>query len=320
MLVNLFYLNDYGYDPLTYFGWVAVGVVYLIPVWALVVQWLLYVRRRYRSIGQTRTRMIVTFAGYFLITSLIDQSGMAAKPLTTWSYGVNMLVGFGSTLVVGIIYEIMYYLHLYRLAVAESQAVQQASLQSQFDGLKRQVNPHFLFNSLNSLSALISEDRAEAADFLDELASVYRYLLQADKQFLVPLKTEIGFIQSFLYVLKTRYGAALNYQIRAEDGLLDWLLPPLTLQTLIENAIRHNIIEAKRPLSIHLDTYDDALVVTNSIQRKTRLLDTQPGGLGRLVTRYKTLHLPPPLITDDGHVFSVRLPLLSKRAEQVMIS
>ncbi|RYC67269.1 sensor histidine kinase [Spirosoma sordidisoli] len=327
MLVNLFYLRDYQYNLVTYFSWVAVGVVYLIPVWALVVQWLMFVRRRYHRIRQTHRRIVVTFIGYVLITlvsqllftTAIDHSGLAAKPLTIRSYVVNVLVGFFATVLVGAIYEIIYYLRLYRLAVAESQAVQQASLQSQLDSLRSQVNPHFLFNSLNALSALISEDRTRANDFLDELATVYRYLLQTEKQQLVPLKTELTFIRSFLYLFKTRYGAAFTYRIDVDDALLDRLLPPLTLQTLVENATRHNIIEAAKPLCIRIYTQDNALLVSNTLQRRTRLLDTQPGGLDRLISRYLVLHLPPPQIVDDGSLFSVRLPLVAKSVESAVL-
>lgn len=320
LLANLVYLDRYNFSLGTYLAWTLVGILYLVTIWSLSVRWLLFVRKRHTRIEQTRQRMIYTFTGYLAITItsqvvflyLLSLSGLVPTPVTLKSYTINTLISFAVTVIIGTVYEINYYLHLYRLAVAESEAVQQASLKTQFDTLKTQVNPHFLFNSLNSLSALIQEDQTQAGLFLDELATVYRYLLQTHQQKVVPLKTELTFIRSFLYLLKTRFGPAFVYDINVKDSQLDQLLPPLTLQLLIEGAIKHNVIEATQPLRITVATEGETLVVTNTIQRKNRLLDTQPGGLSDLTTRFRVLKMPLPIITDDSEFFTVRLPLAKK--------
>ncbi len=326
ILANLFYLDRYNYNLATYLAWVVAGIFYLSPVWSLSIRWLLFVRKRHNGIDQTRQRVFYTFAGYFATTTisqaiflyLLNASGLAPTPITLHSYVVNALISFGFTVIIGTIYEIIYYLYLYRLAVAESEAVQQASLKTQFDTLKTQVNPHFLFNSLNSLSALIQEDQTQAGLFLDELATVYRYLLQTHEQKLVPLKTELTFIQSFLYLLKTRFGSAFVYDIDVHTNQLDRLLPPLTLQILIESAIKHNIIEAAQPLRVTIVTEGDSLIVSNTIQRKNRLLETQPGGLSDLTTRFQMLKMPLPVFLDDSEFFTVRLPLGKKSEEHLV--
>ena len=326
-LANLFYLDRYNYSLETYLAWTIAGILYLLPVWSLSVRWLLFIRKRHTGIDQTRQRVFYTFSGYLAITTisqavflyLLDALGLAPTPITLHSYVINALISFGFTVIIGTIYEIIYYLQLYRLAVSESEAVQQASLRTQFDTLKTQVNPHFLFNSLNSLSALIQEDQAQAGLFLDELATVYRYLLQTHEQKLVSLRTELTFIRSFLYLLKTRFGSAFVYDIDVHDNQLERLLPPLTLQVLIESAIKHNIIEVARPLRITIVSEGETLIVTNTIQRKNRLLETQPGGLSDLTTRFQMLKMPPPVFLDDSEFFTVRLPLGKKNEEHLVV-
>ena len=324
-----FYLEEYGYDwrllAMT-FSW---GIVSTTSAWFLLYWWVMQVRKRYTLKSQTTKRILLTFGGYSLLTILlqvaetwglsqIDLTGLMSPPEFPRVYIIHITMALTFVIIVGGYYEITYYLQLYRLAVAEAEAVQKASLQSQFDSLKNQVNPHFLFNSLNSLSALIWEDREKAGEFLDELATVYRYLLQTNQHRLVPLKTELDFIRSFLFLLKTRYGASLDYQLYINEESSERWLPPRTLQTLVENAIRHNVISTTEPLHIIIEADANYLSVTNSIQRKTRQIQTQPGGLNNLTAIYESLELPIPSITDDGQLFQVQLSLL-KNAGNVLV-
>ncbi|WP_206512956.1 sensor histidine kinase [Larkinella soli] len=324
MLGNLLYLQEYNYNPVWYFSWVIFGIAYMTGVWELSLRWVHFTRNRFPDNRQSLLRIIITFAGYFTLTILCqilfvfltDATGVALVPVTRKVYVSYILVGIICSLLLGTIYEIIFYLQQYRQAIAEAEAVQKAGIQSQFDSLKNQVNPHFLFNSLNSLSALISEDRARANQFLDELSTVYRYLLQSGERRLVTVQTEIDFIHSFFYLLKARYGAAIELKIAIDVQLLDAWLPPFSLQTLVENAIRHNIILAEKPLVITIHTtQDSALAVKNNIQRKNLQVNKQPGGLGHLTERFTLLRLPRPLITDDGREFVVRLPLIVKGAD-----
>ncbi|GAB3543978.1 sensor histidine kinase [Spirosoma fluminis] len=326
----LFYLEEYGYDwrllAMT-FSW---GMVSTTSAWFLLYWWVMQVRKQYTLKSQTSKRILLTFGGYSLLTvmlqaletwalSQIDPTGLIAPPEFPRVYIIHGSMALTFVIIVGGYYEITYYLHLYRLAVAEAEAVQKASLQSQFDSLKNQVNPHFLFNSLNSLSALIWEDREKAGEFLDELATVYRYLLQTNQHRLVPLTTELDFIRSFFFLLKTRYGVSLDWQICISDEATERWLPPLTLQTLVENAIRHNVICASEPLQISIEADKDYLSVKNSIQRKTRHIQTQPGGLNNLTALYASLSLPLPRIIDDGRVFQVKLELPKSAGNMVAL-
>lgn len=329
LLANLLYLKDDHYNPVLYAGWVFIGMAYVTLAWEGSVSWVHYVRRHFPDARHSLRRIVVTFTGYFLLAVVCQSlfvfltglSGLAIIPITAHVYQAYIGIGIFCSLVLGITYEIIYYLHQYRQAVAEAEAIQKARIQGQFESLKSQVNPHFLFNSLNSLSALIAEDKQQANRFLEELSSVYRYLLQSNERKLVPLQTEIRFIQSFFYLLKARYGPAIELHTAIDPALLDCYLPPFSLQMLIENAIRHNVILADRPLVITLlaDAQQQAapirLQVSNNIQRKAIQVKKQPGGLTQLTERFMLLRLPRPVIDDDGCQFSVHVPLITKDAD-----
>ena len=326
---NLIYLQDHQYDPVLYAGWVFIGMAYVTLAWEGSVAWVHYVRRFFPDARQTFRRIAITFAGYFtlavicqsLFVFLTELSGMAILPITAHVYQAYIGIGIFCSLVLGTTYEIIYYLQQYRRAVAEAEAVQKSRIQGQFDSLKSQVNPHFLFNSLNSLSALISEDKQQANQFLEELSNVYRYLLQSNDRKMVTLQTEINFIHSFFYLLKARYGPAIELHSQIDACLMDCYIPPFSLQILIENAIRHNVILADRPLVITfradlaISGETVSLQVSNNIQRKNRQITKLPGGLRSLTERFMLLRLPRPVITDDGQQFSVRVPLVVKGAD-----
>lgn len=321
-----FYVTEYGFDwrlVAMAFGW---GVVSTAVAWELLRWWVFRVRSRYRHKAQTNRRILLTFGGYFIAIigmqpletwalSKLDMTGLIATPEFPRVYLTHIVMALSFVVIVGGYYEITYYLHLYRLAVTDAEALQKARLQNQYDSLKNQVNPHFLFNSLNSLSALITEDRHKAGEFLDELATVYRYLLQTNQSQLVTLRAELDFIRSYGYLLQTRYGPALDWRLRVDNDGRDYYLPPLTLQLLVENAIGHNILDAERPLSISIELTGNRLIVKNIIQRKTRQIKTLPGGLINLTTQFGLVGLRSPHITDDGLWFCVQVPLALKNME-----
>lgn len=189
--------------------------------------------------------------------------------------------------------------------------LQQEKMAVQLRALQSQVNPHFLFNSLNTLSSLIEESPRQAGQFVDELSSVYRYLLRANDMPLTTLGAELDFIRSYYHLLQTRHGAGIDLRIEVEDRYLATQLPPLTLQLLVENAVKHNVVLPDQPLTIHLST-DGAhrLLVSNNIQRKPARALSNGVGLSNILTKYGMLNQPAPAIEDDGREFRVTLPLV----------
>ena len=191
------------------------------------------------------------------------------------------------------------------------QRLEQEKTEVHIRALQAQVNPHFLFNSLNSLSALIDDDAQQAGIFLDELSSVYRYLLRANDQSLTPLGDELAFIRSYCHLLQTRHGEALHVVWQVEPSLLKRQLPPLTLQLLVENAVKHNVILANRPLTISITTTDRGqLQVRNNVQRKSMRVASNGIGLANIWSKYQILNQPVPILCEDDQHFVVTLPLI----------
>jgi sensor histidine kinase YesM len=214
-------------------------------------------------------------------------------------------------LIVVFVYEGIHNFAHWEKSRQEVEALNKAQLQAQLDALRQQVNPHFLFNSLNSLIALISEDPRQAELFAEELSTVYRYLLRSNESPLTPLANELEFIRSYFQLLKTRHGAALQMEMQIDPTHEQLQLPPLTLQLLIENAVKHNIILPEKPLVISLSTdRQQRLVVSNNLQRKQSRILSNGVGLSNILTKYQVLGQAVPVVEDDGTAFRVTLPLV----------
>ncbi len=202
----------------------------------------------------------------------------------------------------------------WRAIVDEAEGLKKENLQSQLEGLKGQVNPHFLFNSLNSLSSLIADDPEKAEKFLDEMSKVYRYLLRNNEDGLATLDTEMQFIQSYFHLLKTRYCDGVEMEVKIDEQFLHYLLPPLTLQMLVENAVKHNMILKDCPLQILIMTTNNGkLVVSNNLQRKLRNVNSNRVGLNNIAKKYQLLKGEEIFIQDDGKEFAVAVPLIQPR-------
>lgn len=193
-----------------------------------------------------------------------------------------------------------------------TEKLQQQMSAVQMMALQAQLNPHFLFNSLNSLSSLIADEPAKAERFVDEMSSVYRYLLRTNDHQLTTLQTELAFIDSYYHLLKTRYGAGIDLTKIIDEPFLTYKLPPLTLQLLLENAVKHNIVSSDQPLVIQLATSPDGwLTVSNTLQRKplNRVNSTQKGLLN-ILNKYQLLGQAAPTVEETTNAFVVALPLI----------
>lgn len=192
----------------------------------------------------------------------------------------------------------------------EIQNLKIENLQSQFDALKNQVSPHFLFNSLNSLKTLIRETPELAQEYLNHLSSVLRYTLQANENKLVSLNDELQFVDSYFFLIKLRFNKNITLSQNINDKLMNYKVPPLALQILIENAIKHNEISKRNSLEISVFTNDENLVVKNNINKK---YSPEPGagvGLVNLSNQYRILAGKAILIKNEESTFVVEIPLL----------
>jgi sensor histidine kinase YesM len=196
----------------------------------------------------------------------------------------------------------------WRQTAIDAEKFKKESASAKFESLRSQVNPHFLFNSLNALTNLVYEDQDKAAKFIKQMSDVYRYLLETKDKEIVPLEEEKKFLTSYLFLQQIRFGDKLKLTISIDNE--KGMIPPLVLQMLVENAIKHNIIAEDKPLHISIYMQPEYIVVENNLQKKNILVEDSTGiGLDNICKRYEFL-------TDrkveviDGEKFTVRLPLI----------
>ncbi|HCV15245.1 MAG TPA: hypothetical protein DF637_02775 [Rikenellaceae bacterium] len=183
--------------------------------------------------------------------------------------------------------------------------------QVKFDVLKSQINPHFMFNSLNVLSGLIKKDTAKASLFIDDFSSVYRYVADTIEKPLVTLKMELEFIESYLFLLKIRHGEMFSYKVDVPEKLMEYQLPPLSLQVIMENAIKHNVVNEKAMLFIEVTSENESLIVKNTLMPKVSIGFSTGTGLKNLTNRYAFICNKYPEFRKSEGYFIARLPLIN---------
>jgi sensor histidine kinase YesM len=196
--------------------------------------------------------------------------------------------------------------------IIENEKLRQEKLKMAFFALQDQLNPHFLFNNLSTLMAIIPENQGKALHFTENFTDVYRYVLQNSKTKLVSLKEETNFIKAYLSLHKERLGEGFSYNIDISLGKLEKCLPPLSMQYLVENAIKHNVTTENRPLTLSISTKGDRLIVSNNYQPKSSTYSTNTG-LTNLQKRYEYLNIKGQVeIFNSDKTFTVSIPLIDK--------
>lgn len=223
------------------------------------------------------------------------------------STGANYLNVFIITLFMNVIMHGRGFLLSWRQASIDIERLKVQQISTQYESLKNQVNPHFLFNSLNVLTSLVYDDQDKAAAFIRKLSQVYRYVLDNKEEEVVNTQEELAFTQDYVYLQKIRFGDNLQVQI---EGSPFGYLPPLALQILVENAIKHNVVSEKYPLIIDITLSEEVCVVTNTIREKLEK-DSTGIGLSNLKKRYHYLTAEEVTVKNSGDAFSVSLPVLS---------
>jgi len=182
---------------------------------------------------------------------------------------------------------------------------------SQYASLKNQISPHFLFNSLNTLTSLMYEDRDLASDFVTRLASTYRYILDNREHDLVDLDKELSFLDSYIFMMNVRHKDAVTITTEVHVDAKAYLIPTLSLQMLVENALKHNQYSIEKPLHISISTIqNDAIVVRNNVQKRTKAGETTKMGLQNIKKRYSYYSNKQVLVREERDFFEVIIPLL----------
>lgn len=217
---------------------------------------------------------------------------------------------FFCTVTVVSIYESIYFMEQLKLSIEEKELLKRESLIAQLNALKTQVNPHFLFNNLNTLCSIIPENPDQAVAFVEQLSKVYRHILEVKDEKSIPLKDEIVVLEAYAFLLKTRFCDNLEIDIQIDPKKMDYLIVPLSLQLLMENAIKHNIVSKDRPLSIIVKIIDLRLVMSNNLQKKNQIIESTGIGLTNIRNRYKLLTDKLILVTETLNDFTVSIPLI----------
>lgn len=246
-------------------------------------------------------------AGIIVIMMLIY------KELLGFSFGSSLWPTIINTIIVTIIISLFLhsreFLSNWKKLELDAVKLRNENLTSKYESLKSQLDPHFLFNSLNVLSSLVYQDADKSAQFIKQLSEVYRYVLEVRNKELAPLEEELKFAEAYLFLQQIRFGEKLNVENNLNG--VEGLIPPLALQILIENAIKHNVISEADPLTISLFEQDKYVVVKNNLQKKTRLTEGSTGiGLENITRRYEFLSNQKIVVEQTPANFIVKLPLL----------
>lgn len=223
------------------------------------------------------------------------------------SFIIGMVVSFAL-----LIFEVSaQFFKNWKESLVEVEKYKTESTQAQLANLKEQVNPHFLFNNLSVLSSLVYKNQDKAVDFINQLSKVYRYSLDNKNNELVTLEDELIFLNSYIYLLSIRFESSLHFEININDSLKNKFIPPMCLQMLVENAIKHNEVSNEYPLTISIFSAQEKIIVSNKIQARNNVEHSSKTGLKNIQARYSYFTNDEVIIANDGHQFSVTLPLLS---------
>ena len=225
---------------------------------------------------------------------------------------LNLIYAWLANLLFHLLNAIKFYFTEYKTKWMEAEELKRISAQAELQLVKSQINPHFLFNNLNVLSALIMKNNEEANKFIEEFSKVYRYILNNHDKELVDIKTELEFIKPYIFLLQKRFAEGLDITIEVPEAYEKFYVIPASLQMLIENAIKHNVISKTKPL--HIDVHingNNTIVVSNNLQLRQSVDNSTQIGLANIIKRYQLVSGKNVMVKNDSADFTVALPLLT---------
>lgn len=291
-------------------------VVWLIITWEFIILTGKLIEGKLPAASHFFTRMVIQIIlTYPVVTILGDGMFNAASiifgiPLDPNLVTIGYLLYFLTTLVLNLVYFGILYFYNWRKDLINLGGSQREQAIVKYDSLKNQLNPHFLFNALTSLNSLIFENQQLASDFLQQLSKVYRYVLHNKEKETVPISTELNFIGHYISLLKIRFDTAIHFTILLDEETKEKEIVPITLQILIENAVKHNIASAKCPLSVTISSDQSYLIVQNNINKKMQVESSNRQGLENLKGFYHYLSNLPIEIVETPNLFTVKIPLI----------
>lgn len=295
-----------------------IALTYTASFW-IAMRWAyMQVRLRYPTVRDLAKRLLIVSLSFLVVFALVNialdflfKSLLSTENFKPRNLIFKFLTSFLTSALVITLYEALSFYTLFQRSEAERADLQRRHVESQLAGLRNQINPHFLFNSLNTLVYLIPESPEKAVRFVQQLSKVYRYVLESRDTRLIPLREELEYLKSYAFLLKERFGDNLDIHFSGlENGKLEYgQIVPLTLQILFENAIKHNVISAQKPLRIQVWAENNWLAVRNNLQRKAQVMDSTGIGLENIRSRYRMLAAEEIQVIVSHDYFTVLLPL-----------
>jgi hypothetical protein len=217
------------------------------------------------------------------------------------------------TFIVLLSFYAFYIYKAYNESKVKEQKIIAGTASAQFESLKNQIDPHFLFNSLNVLSSLIEENPDNAQRFTTSLSKIYRYVLEQKDKELVSVSEELTFAKTYMNLLKMRFENSITYEIPVDYENQEAKVVPLSLQLLLENTIKHNVVSENKPLHIKIYIENNYLIVENNLQKKEVLQDRKGVGLQNIVNRYGLISERKVVVQGNETIFKVKIPILTKQ-------
>ena len=303
-------------------NWI-IGLFFTIIDWTINRSIMIFLRKKYPEFSDDAKRIILFFlavSGTVILVDFIGVSLLNSIPNVHVAHHLSrikqLLFIVFITVMIMAIYEAIYYNIRLKKSIREEEESKRILIQAQLDVLQNQVQPHFFFNTLNTLRDIIDQNSKEdAKEFVDKLSDIYRFLLETGNENLIYLKNELRFAKAYIHIQSERFGNNLKLNWDIPKASLESMIVPMSLQLLLENAIKHNVVSKAKPLHINVSISDHQLVVSNNIQAKSTQLPSTKLGLANIEKRYALISGKSIKIENDGNQFSVELPLL-KTSEQ----
>jgi len=271
--------------------------------------------KRYRVFWGVLGSIVLTIAGIFLVRMFMSVViiGNSFQVFLANERPRFYVVALIITMVVTLFFHLIYFYKKAQENKVKEQKIIAGTASAKFESLKNQIDPHFLFNSLNVLSSLIEENPDNAQRFTTSLSKIYRYVLEQKDKELVSVAEELSFAKTYMNLLKMRFENSLFYELPETISNPEAKVVPLSLQLLLENTVKHNVVSEQRPLRIRIIDKGDYLVIQNDYQKKEVLQDRQGVGLQNIINRYGIITSRRVLIEQNEKEFSVSIPILTKQ-------
>jgi len=265
--------------------------------------------------------VIITLIGLFLLRafSSVVYSGYSFTNFLANEKLKYYTFGFLVTMLIVTIFHAIYFYNRYQKNKIKEQKVIAGTASAKFDALKNQLDPHFLFNSLNVLTSLIEENPNNAQKFTTSLSKVYRYILEQKNKDLITVEQELKFAKTYMSLLKMRFEDSLVFDIPEQASNPESKVVPLSLQLLLENAVKHNIVTESKPLHIKIYESNGNLIVENNLQIKQVVKKSSGVGLNNIKQRYQLLSNKSVSIAESKTSFKVAIPMLTKQIKQMKL-